>query len=293
MRRRLLLGPVLIAAVIALFALDQWVSTLAAPSSLPSFLAQGDRLAPALILTPLALALAALASIELATMLRARGLRADTPVLVVASQLGLLSVSWGSSLIPAHAANAAAVLALILALLSVARARSSDGALANAGSTLLAFTHLGVMLAMLLLLRREHSAWFLLWVVAIIKSCDTFAYFTGKTIGRHKLIPWLSPGKTWEGLVGGIVGSCAMALLAWPILSQTSDRPLWLALPTGILFALAGQAGDLAISLYKRDAQRKDSGHILPGFGGILDLIDSPLLVAPVAVLWFEIILPA
>ena len=115
---------------------------------------------------------------------------------------------------------------------------------------------------------------------------------TGTLLGRHKLIPWVSPGKTWEGLVGGLVLSGGVAMLAIvlsrqvaddPRFHQLAEMPLWRAAFIGILFGITGQAGDLLASVLKRDARLKDSGHSLPGFGGVLDVVDSVLLVAPVA----------
>ncbi|MHC4589988.1 MAG: phosphatidate cytidylyltransferase, partial [Planctomycetota bacterium] len=113
----------------------------------------------------------------------------------------------------------------------------------------------------LLALRRSHSAWIVVGVVVATKACDTGAYFTGRAVGRHKLIPWLSPGKTWEGLIGGVA----------------------LATAVGLALAAASRLGDLAVSLFKRGAGMKDSSTMLPGLGGVLDVLDSPLMVAPVA----------
>ena len=101
------------------------------------------------------------------------------------------------------------------------------------------------------------------------------------------MVPWLSPGKTWEGLVGGVA---AAILIAVPLaaasrwLPQPVDHvPLWLGALCGLVFAVVGQLGDLAVSLLKRGAGMKDSSEILPGLGGVLDVLDSPRMVAPVA----------
>jgi phosphatidate cytidylyltransferase len=117
--------------------------------------------------------------------------------------------------------------------------------------------------------------------------CDTGAYFTGRAIGRHKLIVWLSPGKTWEGLIGGVITSSLVGLLfAWlsqRFLSPGDHVPLHLGAIWGCIFGLVGQFGDLMKSLLKRGAGIKDSSSLLPGLGGVLDVLDSPLMVAPVA----------
>ena len=154
------------------------------------------------------------------------------------------------------------------------------------GAALVAFVYLGLMLGFLPAIRRDHSAWVLLWVLLVTKSCDIGAYFAGKAFGRHKLIPWLSPGKTWEGLVGGVLMSAAVSVAGLEVLrgwGVIAGVPLWAAVIPGVLFAVVGQTGDLLESMLKRDAGIKDSGKVLPGFGGVLDVIDSPLLVAPLA----------
>ncbi|MCC7407600.1 MAG: phosphatidate cytidylyltransferase, partial [Phycisphaeraceae bacterium] len=146
--------------------------------------------------------------------------------------------------------------------------------------------------------RRWHDAEVVAAIILITKACDVGAYFTGRFLGRHKLIPWLSPGKTWEGLLGGVALSALVALLlAWLLNDlglaghwQPNPRqfvpqpyPLWLVPIAGAILGLVGQFGDLTASLFKRDAGFKDSGSSVPGFGGLLDVIDSPLIVAPVA----------
>jgi phosphatidate cytidylyltransferase len=127
-------------------------------------------------------------------------------------------------------------------------------------------------------------------ILLVVKSTDIGAYFGGRYLGRHKLIPWLSPGKTWEGLFCGLLTAAAVGLgccLIWPVALSTMTGPK--AILFGIVIGGVGQAGDLLESLMKRDAQVKDSGNIIPGFGGLLDVIDSPLLAAPAAYLLFSL----
>jgi phosphatidate cytidylyltransferase len=144
----------------------------------------------------------------------------------------------------------------------------------------------------LILLVKEFSGWVMLGVVLVTKSYDIGAYFTGRYLGRHKLIPWLSPGKTWEGLAGGVLASALMGMAAAALAEPPApgavslgvpDLQWWHGLELGAIFGLIGQAGDLVASLLKRDAGMKDYSRALPGFGGIMDVADSPLLVAPVA----------
>lgn len=133
----------------------------------------------------------------------------------------------------------------------------------------------------------ETGIFLMLFCLTAVVLCDAGAYFAGRRFGRRKLAPRISPGKTVEGSVGGLATGTVGALAAkcvfdlfWPGLSA----PLgWrAALVMGFLVSVAGMIGDLVESLLKRDAQAKDSGQLLPGMGGIMDRIDSPLLGIPV-----------
>lgn len=114
---------------------------------------------------------------------------------------------------------------------------------------------------------------------AIVMMTDTGAYYTGRTIGRHKLAPRISPGKTIEGSVGGFVAAIGAGLLCRLIFFH--ELPIAHALLLGAAIGALGQIGDLAESMLKRSANVKDSGKLLPGHGGILDRIDSILFCAP------------
>jgi len=181
-------------------------------------------------------------------------------------------------------------LCLIAAVVKHARHQRVDGTMANAGGTLLAVVYLGVLPGFFLPICMTHSAWMVYAIVAIVKSADIGAYTAGRIFGKHKLIEWLSPKKTIEGLIGGLVLSGVVGLLVATIIKNhgtslvTTDMPLVLigGFAAGTLLGATGQLGDLLESLLKRDAGVKDSG-VLPGFGGILDILDSPLLAAPVA----------
>jgi len=161
--------------------------------------------------------------------------------------------------------------------------------------------YVGIPLSMLVLIRRLHSGteptwglWALLAIIAITKSADAGAYFVGKMLGRNKLIPKLSPGKTWEGALGGVLTATIVAFgcLFWLIpSSQGGSAPklnesvttmeLFLrAGGLGAVLMLAGLVGDLAESLIKRESGAKDSGDWLPGLGGVWDVTDSLLAAA-------------
>jgi phosphatidate cytidylyltransferase len=120
--------------------------------------------------------------------------------------------------------------------------------------------------------------WFLL-LLLVVFSGDTFAFFGGKLFGRLKLNPSLSPKKTIEGAISGIIGSLIAAALFWFFVRP--DLSLGTLLIFGFIGGLVGQTGDLLMSLIKRVSQIKDSGRLLPGHGGVLDRIDGVLLVCP------------
>ena len=129
-------------------------------------------------------------------------------------------------------------------------------------------------------------------LVVAAKMGDTSAYTFGRLFGKRKMAPWLSPGKTWAGFVGALVGS---SLSAWgwlhfatPLFNSAWQPPAWYwSLLFGGLIGLVGLIGDLCESLIKRDMQQKDAAALMPGFGGLLDLLDSLLYAGPVAfILW-------
>jgi phosphatidate cytidylyltransferase len=130
-----------------------------------------------------------------------------------------------------------------------------------------------------------------LWIVYLflcIWSCDTFAYFIGAPLGKHKLSPAVSPNKTVEGFIGGIMGAVAAAFFCFYVFFNSAQLEHLLVVAG--LVALIGQVGDLAESLFKRDAQVKDISNIIPGHGGILDRFDSLLFVAPVVYYYLKFI---
>jgi len=118
---------------------------------------------------------------------------------------------------------------------------------------------------------------FVFFVLLLTWASDTGAYFAGTKFGRRKLAPLVSPGKTWEGVLGGIL----LSLLVSYILGAWLDLPVLWRIVTGILVSLAAVIGDLFESAIKRHAGMKDSGTLLPGHGGVLDRFDSLLLAAP------------
>jgi len=120
-----------------------------------------------------------------------------------------------------------------------------------------------------------------LTVIAIVWSADVGAYFTGRTIGRTKLAPNVSPGKTWEGVAGGVVLAGIVAAVA----AVALDLPVAPLVAVGCGTALVSVLGDLTVSICKRNVGVKDTGRLLPGHGGMLDRIDSLTAAAPAFVL--------
>lgn len=130
-----------------------------------------------------------------------------------------------------------------------------------------------------------------LWLVAVTKFCDMGALLTGMAIGRHKMSPQISPKKTWEGAIGGVLFSMGIgALFAW---LARSEFPSHMTPLVAALFAapisIIGIVADLVESVLKRRANRKDSGRTIPGIGGMFDLSDSILLVAPLGYFLFRL----
>lgn len=299
LRFRLIFGTIFIAALLLIFWVDSRLDYVVLSGAWSDLFGGRSYLPSGLALLGLSVGVIPFAAWELTRILRANDVRARTWLTCFAAELGLLlhfAMPYSTDAAQSVAIVGTALVAMfLLALFWFSRERRVEGVVAAAGGVMFGMIYLGFMLGFLLSIRRRESAWVVLAIVLITKSCDIGAYFTGRTIGRHKLIPWLSPGKTWEGLLGGIVlAVCVASLLAWwgrslepvviggRLVYDHSFSAAYAAL-AGALLAVAGQIGDLMASLFKRDAGLKDSSRLLPGFGGVLDVLDSPLLAGPVA----------
>jgi phosphatidate cytidylyltransferase len=160
------------------------------------------------------------------------------------------------------------------------------------GLTLLAVTYLGLLPFFFVQVRwltkdAYVSAVMLALVIFVPKCNDVGAFFIGTFLGKHKMTPALSPKKTWEGFAGGMLTGAAIAVFGW-WLASLIFAGIVEAIAFGLAVGLAGVLGDLAESLIKRDCQTKDASKSIPGFGGVLDVIDSVLFAAPVAYVWFS-----
>jgi phosphatidate cytidylyltransferase len=210
----------------------------------------------------------------------ARPLRPLAPAVYAGVLLALLGARMGAVAWLLAGFLATFVLAFVLHVLSSTRAPTT----AAIGSTILGSAWIGLGLGFLLLLRQmpEHGRLISFTVVLAAFAAATFAYFGGRLLGRHKLAPRLSPGKSWEGL---LVGAAAGIFVAFIALYDTRDKYLsvWQAIVLGVVIVLAELIGDLFESSLKRDLEVKDTGKLLGGHGGMLDRIDGLLFVAPAA----------
>lgn len=291
LRYRLITGPLLLLALFAIILLDDYVDRVQLSGIWQTLLLGREYPPRGLVVFLMMLLLTPLGAMELSRILAASGIATRAWLTSIAAMLGLVlsySIPMGTPAVTTNAIMATGLISVfVIALLTFSRHKNVQGVLAAAGAVIFAMVYLGLMLGFLLALRREHSAWWIVGVIVTTKACDIGAFFTGTLIGRHKLIPWLSPGKTWEGLVGGlllavIVGGALAAASAY-LPEQHDHVPLSVGLLCGGLFGVVGQFGDLTMSLFKRGAGLKDSSRLLPGMGGVLDVLDSPLMVAPVA----------
>lgn len=133
---------------------------------------------------------------------------------------------------------------------------------------------------------QTYGSWVLLFVMSLVWVADSGAYFTGKNWGKHKMLPAVSPNKTIEGLIGGLSASILLAvIIAW--FGQESTHQTLVIIVSSVVAVLASVLGDLAESLFKREAGIKDSGSLLPGHGGIMDRIDSLTAALPTFVFTF------
>jgi phosphatidate cytidylyltransferase len=171
--------------------------------------------------------------------------------------------------------------------------RNNGSAIYNIGGTLLGVLYTGLFAGALVALREffpsleDHYSWggyLIISVFASIWVCDSAAYYGGTAFGKHRLFLRVSPKKSWEGAVFGFVFAVLTMIVSKYIILDFLSWNSVLAL--GVIVGVVGQLGDLVESLFKRDANVKDSSHILPGHGGVFDRFDSLLLTAPVVLLY-------
>ena len=282
LKHRLITGSLLVLFLIILATIDQ------SATGGDSFLARG-----VLLMIVCCLVAVPLLALELATILRRLDSRASGWVSAVGA--GLLCFTMWLAAAPGFETSRVIgqlpglVLAGVFAVafIDACAGRRTQGVVTEVAGTLFAVLYGGGLMGFWLMLRQDASAWVIMGAILTVKMSDIGAYTVGCSIGRTRLIPWLSPKKTWEGLVGGIVFSMVSGgLLAWmgqELQGVDASVSIGMGVVFGFLAAWVGLLGDLIASAIKRDAAIKDSSRILPGLGGLVDALDSLLLTAPLA----------
>ncbi len=285
LRWRLLLSVIMISALIVGLYFDAWWGP-AAP-----------------ILLLLGVVLAIRASWEMVDLLRAGSLRPRLAI-VTACSVAIVASNWIPALIGGAKVGSlspcsmAFVLSLLVMFVHAALSYRQPGeSLQNLAAEVLAVSYIGLLLSLTALLRWVGGGYIALGsLIVATKSGDIGAYTLGRLFGKRKLAPRLSPGKTWAGAYGAVLGAAAASCVWFQLVvpycfpSVQAAAAHW-AILYGATIGIVGLLGDLCESLIKRDVGRKDSAELLPGFGGVLDILDSILFAAPVAyLLW--LILP-
>lgn len=260
--------------------LDGWLD-----GSLTASVADDKQVGGTLVCTLIILVVIA-AQFELSRLAAAKNLKSFRPVSIIGSIL--LTSTWYWPQFAEISTGLYLSFTLVCVLLGLVLAQyirhGTEGVLANSGVNCFSVIYLGLFSGFVLAIRIDFGVWPLLMFVFVVKFSDIGAYAIGRPFGKHKFSPKISPGKTWEGMVAATVTAMIVAfvfavsfdIMAW-----------WLAVIFGFCLAFAALAGDLVESMMKRDAQQKDSAKNVPGFGGILDVIDSPLAAAPLGYLLF------
>jgi phosphatidate cytidylyltransferase len=296
LRNRLTFGPMMLGGLFLLLWFDNYFERRTVGDVRPGVGIGGVGVVLLLLL------ILPLATGELATLFAAERVRPYRVISLLGS--GCLVLHGFATQFPRFQPIATSTLAFIvvfvmlLAALGRSLRRQSQEAITRMAGTLLATLYLGGLGWFLVALRVKRSfdesghprfvgsTWVLLMILIVVKFTDIGAYFGGRSFGKHKLIPWLSPGKTWEGLGCGILTAGLFGMAFVPhVVNLTPPK----ALIFGMVIGGVGQLGDLLESMMKRDAEVKDSSSLIPGFGGVLDVIDSPLLAAPFAYLLFSL----
>jgi phosphatidate cytidylyltransferase len=286
LRTRLWVGAILIALVVGMLVLDDWL-----PPWYPFLFATLQ-------------ILGVIASLELLALLPAA--RRPSLWLCLAAVLGLLLLNWPAHLLdhlwqfrsdPWHwVLGAYTVVVMSAFLVEMAAFRAPGESVTRIALTLLIAAYLGLLpsfLAQLRWLERAGEAGGLALALAVFvpKSCDIAAYLTGRFLGRSRMTPVLSPKKTWEGFVGGLVGAVLAAVAINAVRPEGLFRGgAWAAVGFGLSVGVMSVLGDLAESLIKRDCGQKDASQSVPGFGGVLDVVDSIVFAAPAAYCWLLIL---
>jgi phosphatidate cytidylyltransferase len=277
---RLLFGTLMTVFFTAVVILDSWLDGSLTAS------ATDDRAVQATILCVLVAVIITKAQFEFSRLAAAKNLKIFTPVSATASVILAGTWYWMQFI-----SMSPQVYVLLLSSFSLAALLlyqyfwyGTSAVIANCGANYFSIIYVGLLSSFALAIRIDFGLWPLLMFVFTIKCADIGAYAVGSLLGRHKFSPKISPAKTWEGMAGA-VGTAMIVAILFAVSCDIMDW--WQAGIFGLCFAFIGQFGDLVESMVKRDAEQKDAADHVPGFGGVLDIIDSPLLAAPFAYLFF------
>lgn len=231
------------------------------------------------------------AQLELSKLSAAKNLKIFVPVSTIASILFATYRYWQQEywhqflvIRPENYLIFLSVFVMLSLLLYQYISYGTSGVLANCGANYFSILYLGLLSSFSVTIRLEFGLWALLMFVFVVKSADIGAYAIGTSFGKHKFSPKISPSKSWEGMAGA-VGAAVIVAIGFAV--SCDIMVWWLAAIFGLCFAFIGQIGDLVESMMKRDAEQKDSSNNVPGFGGILDVLDSLLVAAPFGYLFF------
>jgi len=284
LKDRLFFGTLMTLLFVSVALFDGWLD-----GSLTLETADDKEVQGTLILILIALVVVP-AQREIAVLFRGKDMNVFTPVTISASIL--FSVSWYLGQFWDLSLSKYIFLLGAFSLMAVFLYQyfsyGIEGAVANCGVSVFSIFYIGLLSGFCVAVRVEFGLWAMLMYIFVVKGADIGAYIIGNFWGSRPFSPRLSPHKSWEGMAGALVTAVCLGII---MASVCGIMNWWLAGIFGFCFAFIGQLGDLAESLLKRDCEHKDSAQKVPGFGGILDIIDSPLAAAPFAYLFFLIIL--
>lgn len=274
MLTRIIIGTVLIAATFGMFSIDR--------SYLTTF--------PAPCLFTLSVVLAGAASYELIRMFSVTQTR--YALLAIVGSILTIAFHWAKDY-PGGAKYVFALFVMATLMAALVNYQASNNTLHNVAFTVFALLYLGLFAGYFVDLRLNASSATigtacLALAVFVPKGCDMGAYFTGKAIGRTPFAPTLSPKKTWEGIIGGLVAAVIIAVCIHTYVPSVFPHGRLSAAAFGLVIGWIGVLGDLVESMMKREAGAKDAGKVLPEFGGVLDIVDSILFAAPVVYWWLK-----
>lgn len=205
-------------------------------------------------------------------------------VSLAAGALGLTYATWNGGVAGLAIATAIAIPLLLIQLLT----KGPEGFVQSATATTFSLLYLPFLAGFLILLARPNNGLERVMTFVVLVGCnDTFGYAVGVLLGKHPLVPTISPKKSWEGLIGSLVFTVLGGSLSF---AYILSMDWWIGAVVGLMIVFTATCGDLIESAMKRDLQLKDMGSLLPGHGGILDRLDSVLISAPALWLALELV---